>query len=197
MMRAFLATVPPGSYSAEDFLDDDGVSDEPVRIAVRITFPARSPRASKKPRPVVVDFTGSSPQVEGSINAVEAITYLRVLLCFPLPAARRRSRHRRTDASDSGDRSRRDRRQRASAGGRGRRQCRNLAAHRRCAAARAGAGAARAHSRSVVGHHEQSHHRRHGRAQRCAGSVCLLRDHRRRLGRQRAGPTASPACTPT
>ena len=41
MMRAFLATVPPGSYAAEDFLDDDGISDHPVRIAVRITFPRK------------------------------------------------------------------------------------------------------------------------------------------------------------
>ncbi|MGC2110235.1 MAG: hydantoinase B/oxoprolinase family protein, partial [Candidatus Korobacteraceae bacterium] len=70
MMRAFLATVPPGAYAAEDFLDDDGVSDTPIRIAVRITFPRKSPKA----RPVLIDFTGSSPQVEGCINAVEAIT---------------------------------------------------------------------------------------------------------------------------
>ncbi len=70
MMRAFLATVPPGTYAAEDFLDDDGVTDEPVRIAVRITFP----RKTSATRPVVVDFTGSSRQVAGSLNAVEAIT---------------------------------------------------------------------------------------------------------------------------
>ena len=74
MMRAFLATVPPGCYAAEDVLDDDGVSDASVRIAVRITFPRATKVASRKARPVVIDFTGSSPQVEGSINAVEAIT---------------------------------------------------------------------------------------------------------------------------
>lgn len=82
MMRAFLATVPPGCYAAEDVLDDDGVSDEPVRIAVRITFPRATKIASRKPRPVVVDFTGSSPQVEGSINAVEAITYSACFYVF-------------------------------------------------------------------------------------------------------------------
>src|SRR5580704_9517647 len=70
MMRAFLATVPPGSYAAEDFLDDDGITDRPVRIAVKITIP----RSGAKRRPVTIDFTGSSPQVPGSINAVEAIT---------------------------------------------------------------------------------------------------------------------------
>ena len=78
MMRAFLATVPPGSYSAEDFLDDDGMSDQPVYIAVRITFP----RKSGARQPVTVDFTGSSPQVEGSINAVEAITYSACFYVF-------------------------------------------------------------------------------------------------------------------
>ena len=51
MMRAFLATVPPGCYAAEDVLDDDGVTDAPVRIAVRITFPRATKVASRKPRP--------------------------------------------------------------------------------------------------------------------------------------------------
>ena len=82
MMRAFLARVPPGSYAAEDVLDDDGVSDDPVRIAVRITFPRAAKGAGKKPRPVVVDFSGSSQQVEGSINAVEAITYSACFYVF-------------------------------------------------------------------------------------------------------------------
>ncbi len=82
MMRAFLATAPAGSYAAEDVLDDDGVSDAPVRIAVRITFPRTTKIAGRKPRPVIIDFTGSSPQVEGSINAVEAITYSACFYVF-------------------------------------------------------------------------------------------------------------------
>jgi N-methylhydantoinase B len=138
MMRTFLETVPAGTYAAEDVLDDDGVTGEPVRIAVRITFPRglksvdenffrfgagerfaqnRAPQgrnnvspgrkpweksekvtspfrdgtvlthtlkstARNKPRPVVIDFTGSSPQVEGSINAVEAITYSACFYVF-------------------------------------------------------------------------------------------------------------------
>ena len=78
MMRAFLATVPHGSYAAEDFLDDDGVSEDRVRIAVRISFP----RKFSTLRPVVVDFTGTSPQVQGSVNAVEAITYSACFYVF-------------------------------------------------------------------------------------------------------------------
>ncbi|HET7752060.1 MAG TPA: hydantoinase B/oxoprolinase family protein [Terriglobales bacterium] len=88
MMRAFLAQVPPGTYRADDALDDDGVSGRPVRIAVAITF-----RKSGKAGPLVrVDFTGTDQQVEGAINAVEAITWsacfyvFRCLLTEDVPA---------------------------------------------------------------------------------------------------------------
>jgi N-methylhydantoinase B len=76
MMRAFLRTIPPGTYQAEDFLDDDGVDDKPVRIAVTIRV-----KKSKK-QPVTIDFTGSDPQVQGAINAVEAITYSACFYIF-------------------------------------------------------------------------------------------------------------------
>ena len=32
MMRATLREIPPGTYTAEDFLDSDGVTDNPLRI---------------------------------------------------------------------------------------------------------------------------------------------------------------------
>jgi N-methylhydantoinase B len=88
MMRAFLSRVPPGVYRAEDALDDDGVSGRPVRIAVAITFRRR---AAKGPL-VSVDFSGSAPQAQGAINAVEAITgsacfyVFRCLLAEDVPA---------------------------------------------------------------------------------------------------------------
>jgi len=88
IMRAFLSKVPHGRYSAEDFLDDDGAGSGPVRIAVTLQF---QKAASGRPL-VTVDFTGSSPQVAGSINAVEAITYsacfyvFRCLLAEDVPA---------------------------------------------------------------------------------------------------------------
>jgi N-methylhydantoinase B len=89
LMRTFLSAVPAGTYEAEDFLDDDGAGSGPVRIFVKLTFaPAR------KTRPIVtVDFTGSAPQVSGSINAVDAIAYsacfyvFRCLLQEDVPAA--------------------------------------------------------------------------------------------------------------
>jgi N-methylhydantoinase B len=88
LMRAFLLRVPTGTYRAEDFLDNDGISDKPVKIAVEINV--SSGHASHA---VTVDFTGSDPQVEGSVNAVEAITYsacfyvFRCLLADDVPAA--------------------------------------------------------------------------------------------------------------
>jgi N-methylhydantoinase B len=94
LMRAFLQRVPAGSYSAEDFLDDDGMSERAVKIAAKVTF-ARPPKSSgrKFSNPMVTaDFTGSDPQVAGSVNAVEAITYsacfyvFRCLLSDDVPA---------------------------------------------------------------------------------------------------------------
>ena len=97
LMRAFLRRVPRGIYHAEDFLDNDGISDTPVKIAVSIEFPRKNrPSEAKKsihkPTAVTVDFTGSDRQVEGSVNAVEAITYsacfyvFRCLLAGDAPA---------------------------------------------------------------------------------------------------------------
>ena len=89
LMRAFLGKVPHGRYEAEDFLDDDGAGSGPVRIAVSLTF---APARAGKPM-VTVDFSGSSPQVAGSINAVDAIAYsacfyvFRCLLQEDVPAA--------------------------------------------------------------------------------------------------------------
>jgi N-methylhydantoinase B len=83
LMRAFLSTIPPGIYSAEDFLDDDGVDNHPVRIAVSINVARQSKRTAATQREwVTIDFTGSAPQVQGAINAVEAITYSACFYVF-------------------------------------------------------------------------------------------------------------------
>ncbi|HKR12114.1 MAG TPA: hydantoinase B/oxoprolinase family protein, partial [Pyrinomonadaceae bacterium] len=73
LMRHTIASIPDGVYKAEDALDNDGVDDRPVKIAVRITI--RGERA-------VIDFNGSAPQVTGAINAVEAITVSAVSYVF-------------------------------------------------------------------------------------------------------------------
>jgi N-methylhydantoinase B len=77
--------MPAGTFTAEDWMDDDGVTDAARRIAVQLEF---NPEAAS----VRVDFAGSSEQVAGSINAVRAITLsacfyvLRCLLADDAPA---------------------------------------------------------------------------------------------------------------
>lgn len=95
LMRAFLKDVPAGEYRAEDFMDGDGIHEKRVKIVVTVTVHAGgAKRARGRPRHMVtVDFSGSDPQVEGSINAVAAITYsacfyvFRCLLAEDVPAA--------------------------------------------------------------------------------------------------------------
>jgi N-methylhydantoinase B len=91
MMRAFLGHVSKGTYRAHDFMDGDGISDRPVKIAVAVKVHGERGRVARG-HTVTVDFTGSDSQVEGSINAVEAITYsacfyvFRCLLAEDVPA---------------------------------------------------------------------------------------------------------------
>ena len=105
LMRAFLRSVPAGEYRAEDFLDGDGIGERVVRIAVTVKVRGASEKrrqdaaataaedAGAAKHMVTVDFTGSDPQVEGSVNAVAAITFsacfyvFRCLLAEDVPAA--------------------------------------------------------------------------------------------------------------
>jgi N-methylhydantoinase B len=85
LVRAELRRMPAGNFAAEDALDDDGVSQMPCRICVSLRI---DPVAGS----MQADFTGSSPQVAGSVNAVRAITLsacfyiLRCLLDRDAPA---------------------------------------------------------------------------------------------------------------
>jgi N-methylhydantoinase B len=72
-MRRALLQIPDGNYRAQDFLDDDGYSPQPVRLQVAIRV--QRDRAT-------VDFTGSSPQCRGGVNAVLAITVSAVFYVF-------------------------------------------------------------------------------------------------------------------
>jgi len=75
LMRTVLATLPAGEWHAEDFLDDDGVLPRP--IGIRVTL-----RTNPVKRCVIVDFSGTDPQVPGSLNAVYAITWSAVFYVF-------------------------------------------------------------------------------------------------------------------
>lgn len=73
MTRRLIESLPDGTYRFTDYLDDDGISDQPVPITVEVTV--RDDRAT-------VDFTGSAPQQAGSVNAVFAITLSAVYYVF-------------------------------------------------------------------------------------------------------------------
>lgn len=63
--RAAFATLPRGTWAFEDALDDDGLSDAPVRIALTLTLDGRG---------ATLDFSRSAPQAAGPVNAVLAVT---------------------------------------------------------------------------------------------------------------------------
>jgi N-methylhydantoinase B len=73
-LRAFLEGIPAGTYSAESFVDDDGIVDDPIRVAVHVTV---------EDGEVLVDFTGSDSQRRGPINATlsstESATYYVIM----------------------------------------------------------------------------------------------------------------------
>jgi N-methylhydantoinase B len=73
LMREALRHIPEGTYSAQDFLDDDGFSSEPVPL--RVSIRVRRGQAA-------VDFAGSAPACRGSVNAVLAITQSAVFYVF-------------------------------------------------------------------------------------------------------------------
>lgn len=59
LMRANIAGLPDGTYSYDDFLDNDGVTDKPLRIALDLTIRADTMR---------LDFSRSSPPCDGPLN---------------------------------------------------------------------------------------------------------------------------------
>jgi N-methylhydantoinase B len=60
-----IRSIPDGTYTFQDFLDSDGVTDEPVpiRVTVRVSGEA-----------ITFDFTGSAEQRPSGVNATRAVT---------------------------------------------------------------------------------------------------------------------------
>jgi N-methylhydantoinase B len=59
LMRANIAALPDGTYTCDDFLDNDGVTDEPLRIALDMTIAGDTMR---------LDFSRSASPCEGPLN---------------------------------------------------------------------------------------------------------------------------------
>lgn len=57
--RRAVAALPDGTWTAEDWLDDDGLTEEPILMKVTVTIDGTE---------MTVDYNGSSPQVRGPVN---------------------------------------------------------------------------------------------------------------------------------
>ncbi|KQZ98154.1 hydantoinase B/oxoprolinase family protein [Achromobacter sp. Root565] len=63
LMRDHIARLPDGAYAFEDMLDNDGVRDAPLRIALKLTIAGDR---------LGLDFTGTSPACAGPVNISRA-----------------------------------------------------------------------------------------------------------------------------
>jgi N-methylhydantoinase B len=82
LMRSELEGLPDGRWEAEDFLDNDGIVDEPLAIRVALEI---------KGDGMTLDFEGSAPQCAGPVNialpTTVATAYVAIKHIFPsLPA---------------------------------------------------------------------------------------------------------------
>lgn len=65
-LRSALQEIPEGSFSFTDYMDDDGISEEPLAIRVKVNV-----THGRKPK-IAFDFRGTSHQASGGINMVWA-----------------------------------------------------------------------------------------------------------------------------
>jgi N-methylhydantoinase B len=81
-MRAMIGRMPDGRYEFTDFIDDDGLTDTPIRIHVAVDIRGED---------MVVDLSGSGPQALGPINATLASSssavFYAVMACADEPIA--------------------------------------------------------------------------------------------------------------
>jgi len=59
LTRDEIRRMPDGVYEFTDYMDDDGITDEPIKLHLKITVAGDE---------ITYDFTGTSPQVKGALN---------------------------------------------------------------------------------------------------------------------------------
>ncbi|HXW83142.1 MAG TPA: hydantoinase B/oxoprolinase family protein [Candidatus Binataceae bacterium] len=70
MMREHITALPDGTYHCDDFLDNDGVTDKPLRVALDLTIVGDRMR---------LDFSRSAPACDGPLNIARSTT---VACCY-------------------------------------------------------------------------------------------------------------------
>ena len=73
MARTGLRDIPPGIYEFQDVMDDDGAGTRAIPIRVKISITQEQ---------IIVDFSGTSPQVPGNINCPLSVTAAAVYYTF-------------------------------------------------------------------------------------------------------------------
>ncbi len=73
LTRVEISSLPQGTYTFEDYIDDDGISEDPIRLCVKLTIADGE---------ILTDYTGSSPQVRGALNATESFTKANTYLAL-------------------------------------------------------------------------------------------------------------------
>jgi N-methylhydantoinase B len=72
-MRAEISAIPDGTYTFDDAIEDDGITDREYPIHLTLTVEGSE---------VIADFTGSAPQAVGPVNAIYAVTASAVYNAF-------------------------------------------------------------------------------------------------------------------
>lgn len=77
-MRSHIEEIPDGTYAFRDYLDNDGLVDEPIDVVVEVTVSGGD---------MTIDFTGTSPAVRGPVNLARNTTvsacYVALKHIFP------------------------------------------------------------------------------------------------------------------
>ncbi|MDB5511634.1 MAG: hyuB [Enterovirga sp.] len=72
-MRSYIAEIPDGTYAVEDWFDNDGVEDRPLKVALAITVEGSD---------LHFDFTGTAPTARGPMNISDGTTMSMCLVAL-------------------------------------------------------------------------------------------------------------------
>jgi N-methylhydantoinase B len=72
-MRSHIAEIPDGVYTAEDFIDNDGIDDKPLKMKLALTVEGSS---------LHFDFTGTDPASRGPVNLARTTTLSTCLVAL-------------------------------------------------------------------------------------------------------------------
>ncbi|MFH6787268.1 MULTISPECIES: hydantoinase B/oxoprolinase family protein [Methylobacterium] len=72
-MRSYLAEIPDGTYAVEDWFDNDGVTDAPLKVRLALTVSGSD---------LHFDFTGTAPTTRGPMNISDGTTQSMCLVAL-------------------------------------------------------------------------------------------------------------------